>query len=217
MDSLKFVSHFYYTSDTQDSKKTGGSKTLFVTPKGAAAAIVSGVNIDKVEKYLDYIVDDDKSAPRNYRAIKYVNYINEHYDKYKEKYPKYPVTIGPGSTDLIYIHDLKIAKPNEPTAMILSYIRKIAEPPTNSDLVIKKAMIYALENNYFEDAGVTNTLTAEQIGKLKLFIALQHIQALGDIPALKQFVSKYKINKDFLKKQLRRQKEYINLAIKELG
>ena len=123
LDSLKFESHFYFRSGIQDSKKTGGYKTLFLTPKGAAAAIVSGINIDKVEKYLDYIVNDDKFYSSSYRAEKYLNYINEHYDRYKEKYPKYPVTIDPSSTDLIYTNDLKIVKPHEPTATILKYIR----------------------------------------------------------------------------------------------
>lgn len=96
-------------------------------------------------------------------------------------------------------------------------MRRIAEPHSKTDVIIKTAMTYALENNYFENDHVTKRLTTAQIGKLQLFIAIQHIQALGDIPTLKEFVNKYSIDKDFLKKHLRRQKEYINLAIKELN
>jgi hypothetical protein len=132
-----------------------------------------------VEKYLDYIVNDVKFYPLNYRAKIYVNYINDHYDKYNEKYPKYPVT-----TDIIHVHDLKMVKPHEPTAMILGYIRRVAKPHTNTDIIIKKAMTYALENNYFENVDVTKRLTAEQIGKLHLFIALQYVDATGHIPIL---------------------------------
>jgi hypothetical protein len=184
---------------------------LIVTSKGAAAAIISGVILDRIEKYISNL------KTSNYKLGKYINYVQENADDYKEKYARgIHYHFYTNSIDYDDV-EAKIANPCETIAIILKHLKRIAEPHNKLDHVIKKAMIYALENDYFENGDVTKRLTTEQIGKIQLFIALQHIQALGDIPTLKQFVSKYEINKGFLKKQLRRQREYINLAIKELG
>jgi hypothetical protein len=212
LDSVKFESRYYGGRNLHDLNKTGGQKALFVTAKGAAAAIVFGVNMDKLEKYLDYINDDDKFFPANYKVKTYMQHINEHYDQYKEKHPKYHV-----DENLVDYDDLKKVNPHEPTATILRYVRRLVEPHSKTDVIVKKAMTYALENNYFENDHVTKRLTTAQIRKLQLFVAIQHIQALGDIPILKEFVNKYGIDKVFLKKHLMRQREYINLAIKELN
>jgi DNA-binding Lrp family transcriptional regulator len=204
LDSIKCENRYDGRLNLQNASKTGGVKILFVTAKGAAAAIVYGVNIDKLEKYLKYIVSY-RFYPRPVMDGSYIDSLKREYLKHSLDNP------------IDYDDIAKIVKLCEPTAMILDYMRRIAEPHTKLDLIIKKTMTYALENRYFEEDDLNKQSTSEKMQKLRLFIALQHLDVLGNIPTLKEFVNKYGIDKDFLKKHLRRQREYINSAIKELN
>jgi hypothetical protein len=97
--------------------------------------------------------------------------------------------------------------------MILRYIKMVLQSPNDQDLILRKAMKYALENNYFEESKIRRR---DEMHKIKLFIALEHLDAMGDILTLKQFVNKYEIDKNFLKKHLNKQRLYIDSAIREL-
>jgi hypothetical protein len=100
--------------------------------------------------------------------------------------------------------------------VILEYIRKIIKPHPNQNLILRKAMEYALENNLFEE-GRFRRLTPDEIKKFGLFVALEYIDSSGDILTLKQFVNKYGIDKSFLRRYLERQKLYLESTIHELG
>jgi hypothetical protein len=203
LDSVKYEYRYYGTPNLQESSKTGGVKHLFVTAKGAAAAIIYGVSIEKVEKYLKYVISD-RFYPHARPLEDGFSITGSSITDYKIDYLKHPVDLA------------EKAKLYELTAIVLTYVRRITEPHTKLDFFIKEAMRYALVNNYFEDGYAAKRLTADQIEKLQLFIALKHVDSMGHVSTLKEFVNKYDIDKDLLKKHLRRQREYINLAIKEL-
>jgi hypothetical protein len=101
---------------------------------------------------------------------------------------------------------------------ILKYIRGVVDPyKRRRDEIIKKALRYAIHNNFF-DKGDLRALTEDEAKKLKLFIAFEYIDAAGggDVLTLKKFVNKYKLDKNFLRNYLYKQKQYIESAIQEL-
>lgn len=84
------------------------------------------------------------------------------------------------------------------------------------DDIIKKAMHYALENNFF-DTGKFRKLSHNESEKLKLLIVLESIKLSADIPTLKNFVNKYNLDRKLLKEFLNKQKQYIESLMHELG
>jgi hypothetical protein len=97
------------------------------------------------------------------------------------------------------------------------FIRKIVNAYQNKqDFVMKQAVEYALENNYFED-GNFRVLTKEEAQIFKLYIALKYIDEMGEWPTLREFVSKYGIDKGFLRKRLEKQRQYVDSIIQELA
>lgn len=189
----------------------GWDGDVIVTGKGAAAAILSGVYIDKMEKHVSKL----DNILRDYRRCRYIKYIEGLPDG-AEKHARYIYYTKYWQHDIDDDADAKIPDPHETISVVIDCLRRIAQPYNKLDHIVKKAMTYAVENNYFEH-GITKRLTTDQIRKLQLYIALQHIEALRDIPTLKELVNKYGIDKDFLKNHLMSQRESINLAIKELG
>lgn len=99
---------------------------------------------------------------------------------------------------------------------ILNYIRKIVSTyQKKQNFVMKHAIEYALENNYFED-GNFRVLTNEESQIFKLFIALKYIDEIGEWPTLREFLDKYGLDKDFLIKQLKKRRQYIDSIIQDL-
>jgi hypothetical protein len=84
------------------------------------------------------------------------------------------------------------------------------------DDIIKKAMHYALENNFF-DTGQFRKLSHSESEKLKLFIVLESITSSAGIPTLRNFVNKYNLDKKLLKEFLNKQKQYIESLMRELN
>jgi hypothetical protein len=97
----------------------------------------------------------------------------------------------------------------------LDYICKIIKPSDKRQVILEKAMHYALENNFF-DKGQFRLLGHDESEKLKLFIALESIKSIGDVFTLIDFVNRYRIDKNFLKKHLNKQKRYIDSLINAL-
>ena len=60
----------------------GAYGDLIVTGKGAAAAIILGVIVDRIEMYVSNLGTHLSS----YKLSKYVKYVEEHPNDYKEKY-----------------------------------------------------------------------------------------------------------------------------------
>ena len=81
---------------------------------------------------------------------------------------------------------------------------------------MKQAVKYALENNYFEN-GNFRVLTNEEAQIFKLYIALKYIDEMGEWPTLREFLDKYGLDKDFLRKQLKKRRQYIDSIIQELA
>lgn len=80
---------------------------------------------------------------------------------------------------------------------------------------MKQAIEYALENNYFEN-GNFRVLTDEESQIFKLFIALKYIDEIGEWPTLREFLDKYCLDRDFLIKQLKKRRQYIDSIIQDL-
>ncbi len=98
----------------------------------------------------------------------------------------------------------------------LGYIWKILNPYNKRQLIVKKAMHYALDNNYF-DKGKFRCLNQDESEKLKLFIALECVKSsINEVSTLKSFIDKYGLDKIFLKKHLTKQKQYLDSLIKTL-
>ena len=147
--SVRNLIRHRYLDDVKYGNDIGND--LIVTSKGAAAAIISGVIINRIEKYIN-LKDGHLSG---YKLEKYINYVEDHTDDYKERYPQ-------GISYHVYKHSIdyddveaNIAGPHETIAIILNCLKRIAEPHNKLDLVIKKTILYALENNYFENIDVS--------------------------------------------------------------
>jgi hypothetical protein len=98
----------------------------------------------------------------------------------------------------------------------LYYIWEIINPYNKRQVIVEKAMHYALENNYF-DKGKFRYLNRDESEKLKLLIALECIKSsIGEVSTLKAFIDKYGLDKTFLKKYLTKQKQYLDSLIKSL-
>jgi hypothetical protein len=137
------------------------------------------------------------------------------------------ITLGVSYSELkSYVYSSLSYRPNPLTTRIrfvrgrraiLNYIRKIVNAYQNKqDFVMKQAVEYALENNYFEN-GNFRVLTNEEAQIFKLYIALKYIDEIGDWPTLKEFLDKYGLDKDFLRKQLKKRRQYIDSIIQELA
>ena len=146
-----------------EQKATRTQKTLTLTEKGAAAAVVIlGVSFDEFENY------------------------------YKRQ--------------------------RHPDRENLSNIKAIFKTPEKRDFLIKKAMEYALKNNYFEGSTIKQR-TEEQVKNLKLYMAMEYIKSLernSDIHNLKEFINRYQIDKKIMKEYLNNQKKFTEELLKEL-
>ena len=137
------------------------------------------------------------------------------------------IMLGVSHTELKrYVYSSSSYRPNPLTKRrrfvrgrraILNYIRKIVNAYQNKqDFVMKQAVKYALENNYFEN-GNFRVLTNEEAQIFKLYIALKYIDEMGEWPTLREFLDKYGLDKDFLRKQLKKRRQYIDSIIQELA
>jgi hypothetical protein len=166
---------------------------LVLTEKGAAAAVILGTTYKQLNKYADF------------------------------RYKKQESIIGGGKRYGYFMRPYGIGLDDTPPFKkkheVLKYIRRVVDPyKRNRDEIIKKALTYALKNNFF-DKGDFRVLTKDEAQKLKLFIAFEYMDATGggaDVVTLKKFVNKYKLDKNFLRNYLYKQKQYIESAIQEL-
>jgi hypothetical protein len=97
----------------------------------------------------------------------------------------------------------------------LAPIWNMVKSHNRRDDIIKKAMHYALENNFF-DTGKFRKLSHNESEKLKLLIVLESIKSSADIPTLKNFVNKYNLDRKLLEEFLNKQKQYIESLMHEL-
>jgi hypothetical protein len=91
------------------------------------------------------------------------------------------------------------------------------------DLYIKKAVEFYLKNNLFEEGNVRQRLTEEEKTRAKLnqlYIAREYFESQGfdfnNINNFRDFIDKYKIDRETMKKYLTYRRERIDRALKEL-
>jgi hypothetical protein len=91
------------------------------------------------------------------------------------------------------------------------------------DLYIKKAVDFYLKNNLFDKGNVRQQLTEEEETRAKLnqlYIAREYFESQGfdfnNINNVRDFLDKYKIDRETMKNYLRYRKQGIDRALKEL-
>jgi hypothetical protein len=160
-ESVSLLMKDHYLKAEQKHKR--GPKLLTLTDKGAAAAVLLGIDINEI---------------RSYEKRRNSNLATEAF----------------------------------------TYYGKIITTPEKHMLIFKKAMMYALKNNIFE-VGRFRSLTPEEERGFSKYIMMEYMNSLGpttNITSLKEFVDRYKLDKDFMKENLVRQKELIAALLKQL-
>lgn len=91
------------------------------------------------------------------------------------------------------------------------------------DLYIKKAVEFYLKNNLFEEGNIRQQLTEEEKTRARLnqlYIAREYFESQGfdfnNINNFRDFLNKYKIDRETMKNYLRYRKQGIDRALKEL-
>jgi len=92
------------------------------------------------------------------------------------------------------------------------------------DLYIKKAVEFYLKNNLFEEGNVRQQLTEEEKARARLnqiYIAREYFESQGfdfnNINNFRDFINKYKIDRETMKNYLRYRKQGIERALVELA
>ena len=106
-------------------------------------------------------------------------------------------------------------------------VKRVITDPDIRDLWYKKAMQYALKNNYFENNKIKN-LTPLETTKMQLNFQMEYLNSFGpkadidsiasltDPTTLKEHLKRFDMNKYDLKGYLNSQKELIDMVIKQL-
>jgi hypothetical protein len=170
-----------------DSDRYAHDHELVVTDKGAAAALTLGIGFDTVVNCVS-------------RSDLFASTTNNYLKSMRLRYPR-----------ASFPKDYSLRD-----KQIINYIRKIAQSTSHKDNLMKRAVSYALENDYLHE-GNFSKLSKGELQRFKLFVALEFIDTTGDILTLKQFVNKYGIDKSFLRRYLERQKLYLESAIRQLS
>jgi hypothetical protein len=102
---------------------------------------------------------------------------------------------------------------------LVQVCKKVTTTIQKRDLLIRMALEYALENNFFEH-GYIREINAEETKKFQLYIASQYISSLGpasNIKSLKDFIDRYGIDKEYLKAIFSDQKNAFEKLLNELS
>jgi hypothetical protein len=94
-------------------------------------------------------------------------------------------------------------------------LKKMLSLRSNKGAILNKASVYASKNDYFNNENF-GKFTKRGLKKLKLLIALEFANGTVDLKTLREFVHKSGADKDTVKRCLKKQKLYIESAIREL-
>jgi DNA-binding MarR family transcriptional regulator len=114
-------------------------------------------------------------------------------------------------------------KYNDKSSMeFLKYFKEHFRNPEKRDEYLKKVVEFYLKNNLFDEGEVKKQLTDEEKSKARLtqlYIAKEYFESVGlndDVKNLKDYLNKYKIDKNLMKEYLKFRKREIEWAINEL-
>jgi DNA-binding MarR family transcriptional regulator len=114
-------------------------------------------------------------------------------------------------------------KYNDKSSMeFLKHFKVLFKNPEKRDEYLKKVVEFYLKNNLFDVGEVKRQLTNEEKSKAKLtqlYIAKEYFESIGlndDVKNLKDYLNKYKIDKNLMREYLKFRKREVEWAIKEL-
>ena len=104
----------------------------------------------------------------------------------------------------------------------LKYFKEHFKNPEKRDEYLKKVVEFYLKNNLFDVGEIKRQLTNEEKSKAKLtqlYIAKEYFESIrlnDDVKNLKDYLNKYKIDKNLMREYLKFRKREVEWAIKEL-
>jgi DNA-binding MarR family transcriptional regulator len=114
-------------------------------------------------------------------------------------------------------------KYNDKSSMeFLKHFKERFKNPEKRDEYLKKVVEFYLKNNLFDGGEIKKQLTDEEKSKAKLtqlYIAKEYFESVGlndDVKNLKDYLNKYKIDKNLMREYLSSRKREVEWAIKEL-
>ena len=115
----------------------------------------------------------------------------------------------------------KVFSKKSPSQLIeigLQYVGNITTTSEKRDIMLQKAMEYALKNNLFEQ-GYIKKMTEEEGRNFIRYIMIEYIKSLrptNNIKTVEQLLERYQLKKDFLRQYLIQQKESIEAVLRKL-
>jgi DNA-binding MarR family transcriptional regulator len=114
-------------------------------------------------------------------------------------------------------------KYNDKSSMeFLKHFKGHFKNPEKRDEYLKKVVEFYLKNNLFDGGEIKKQLTDEEKSKARLtqlYIAKEYFESVGlndDVKNLKDYLDKYKIDKNLMREYLNLRKREVEWAIKEL-
>jgi DNA-binding MarR family transcriptional regulator len=114
-------------------------------------------------------------------------------------------------------------KYNDKSSMeFLKHFKEHFKNPEKRDEYLKKVVEFYLKNNLFDEGEIKKKLTDEEKSKARLtqlYIAKEYFESVGfndDVKNLKDYLNKYKIDKNLMREYLKFRKREVELAIKEM-